>query len=336
MARCPSPRPPTVCLPVSRRPMGAQRFSSTTGAPSAWRPSPPRPRSAMKAPMIAAIRQQQQQKLQQYQQKQQQHQQQKQQQQQTTATTPTTTTTTTTTTTAATPPGTATSPMKAPMIMPRSRSAGSIGRIVARQQPRHPLPAVSPPPPADALAVDRPSVTASQPKELCSFAAQCVTFADRPISIQSAQRNSCNTPTLTVPAGTGPHRTVCFEDRIQFSAAAGGRFPRQETVHFSQIAHAELEKSSKALRLRLNTQDHQPGWRGSASAEQSFIYLCILLQTEADFANVQKLIWPLFTELLMAPMARTAPLPSRAPASSPSHLSVKGLLEGPSLVWTHS
>ncbi|CAE8660980.1 unnamed protein product, partial [Polarella glacialis] len=200
--------------------------------------------------------------------------------------------------------------IRAPGLLSLSRSAGSIGRSVAPRALACPASARL----AEGMAMMASSTATasfcSRPPstEVCSFVAQCVSSGDEPMSSLSASalRSSLNS---SGARNSGPHRAVCFQDRIEFLASPTGEAPCLRSVDFSQLLHAELDVAGRALRLRL----------GGGQTKKA--YICILLQDATDVSVLQKGAWPLLTRAVMAPRqvgpSRSLPL-------------------GPSLVWTHT
>eukprot|EP00930_Biecheleria_cincta_P039223 TRINITY_DN26983_c0_g1_i1.p1 TRINITY_DN26983_c0_g1~~TRINITY_DN26983_c0_g1_i1.p1 ORF type:complete len:264 (+),score=16.19 TRINITY_DN26983_c0_g1_i1:113-793(+) len=190
-------------------------------------------------------------------------------------------------------------PVRAPWVVPRSRSAGAIGRkITARARPAPAAAACN----AMAMTMTMP---AARPRDSCSFTAQRVIFSSTPQARNGAW--------AAVDGGTGPHGVICSEDKLLFEPSPSGLLPPQPSIDFAQIAHAELDISSVALRLRLTSGGYGPRTQS---------YVCIQLPSAAEFAALQRTTWPVLTNRLFTPRAQSS-IGNNMPAA------------GPSLMWSH-
>lgn len=236
------------------------------------------------------------------------------------------------------------SPTKSPMLLQKSRSAGTIlnARVVMSQTlPDLGSPATGARPGSLASTAAAPSEKPSRPSppsdELCSFWARSVSQGVPAETAQAFQVGDKVTGGVGA-SGAGLRgdpqlrglKCRCFADRLELTLRSGpGEGSVRVTADFGRLAHAELDVARKELRVRLRDRSCS-AWSALAAAGASRAggaapagdkRFDISLQSAADLALVQRHVWPLLTRALMAA------------ASQP--LAGGGRTLGPSLVWSH-
>lgn len=196
---------------------------------------------------------------------------------------------------------------RTPTLLPRSRSAGTIG-VKAR---------MTPPCPSERYF----RTTASQQPQKLQEKLAVSAFKAR-----AAWFSECHSQ---APVSAG-WRIVCQEDRLEFYAStissAPGPADPQCVVAYAGLANMELDQARNLLRLRLKPDCFTAAQcfsdEGLASAADRSRTLIVALESRGDLQVVQRDVWPIFMKfLLFAHPQRAAGFARVSP--------------GPSLVWTH-